>query len=85
MECGRPCVAFNCPSGPNEIITNGIDGLIAKNGDIDDLADKIEWMITHEYERHLMGERASLSAKKYYIEPIMKQWINLFNKLLDDQ
>lgn len=84
MECGRPCVAFNCPSGPDEIITDGIDGLIAKNGDIDDLADKIEWMITHERERRIMGIKASLSTKKYSIEPIMKQWINLFNKLYNE-
>ena len=80
MSCGRPCVSFNCPYGPDEIITDGVDGLLAKNGDVDDLAEKMEWMITHDKERKEMGLRARESAKRYDKEKIMAQWINLFNE-----
>lgn len=81
MSCGTPCVSFNCPCGPDEIITNGVDGLLAKNGDIDDLADKIEWMITHEKERKEMGIKARESAKRYDKDVIMAQWIKLFDEI----
>lgn len=81
MSCGTPCVAFNCPSGPNEIITDGFDGLIAQNSDINDLAEKMEWMITHEHERKEMGIKARESAKRYTKEHIMQQWIELFNQI----
>ncbi len=82
MSCGIPCVSFNCPSGPDEIITDRYDGLIAQNGNIDDLALKIEYMIAHEEERKRMGQRARISSEKYKIENIMQQWIELFNSLL---
>ena len=84
MSCGRPCVSFNCPCGPDEIITDGVNGLLAKNGDVDDLAEKIEWMITHDKERKEMGIRARESAKRYDKEKIMTQWINLFNELTNN-
>lgn len=84
MACGRPCVSFNCPCGPDEIITDSVDGLLAKDGDINDLAKKIEWMITHEKERKEMGLKARESAKRYDKETIMAQWINLFNELTNN-
>jgi glycosyltransferase involved in cell wall biosynthesis len=83
MSCGLPCVSFDCPYGPREIINDGVDGLLAKNGNIGDLADKIEWMITHEKERKEMGIKARESAKRFKQDVIMKQWINLFNELTE--
>lgn len=85
MSCGCPCVSFNCPSGPNEIITDGVDGLLAENGNIDDLADKIEWMITHEKERKEMGIKARESAKRFKQDVIMKQWVKLFDDLIKEK
>ena len=84
MSCGIPCVSLNCPCGPDEIIRDGVDGLLAKNGDVDGLARKIEWMITHDKERKEMGLRARESAKRYDKEKIMNQWINLFNELTNN-
>ncbi len=81
MSCGTPCVSFNCPTGPSEIITDGIDGLIAKNGDIGDLAEKISMMIENEGMRKSMGIKARENAVRFKKEVIMQQWINLFNEL----
>lgn len=81
MSCGIPCVSFNCLCGPNEIIDDGIDGILAENGNIDDLAEKIEWMITHEKERNEMGIKARESTKRYDKNIIMRQWIDLFDEL----
>lgn len=41
MSCGLPCVAFDCPHGPSDIITHGEDGLIVPLGDIRKLAEAI--------------------------------------------
>ena len=43
-----PVVAFDCPSGPKEIIENGINGYLVNNGDINDLKLKLKSILTNE-------------------------------------
>ncbi len=74
MSCGTPCVSFNCPSGPSEIIEDKVSGLLAENGNIIDLAVKMEWMITHEAERIEMGKRSRLATEKYKPNVVLKEW-----------
>ncbi|MBR5989279.1 Glycosyltransferase involved in cell wall bisynthesis [Prevotella aff. ruminicola Tc2-24] len=74
MACGVPCVSFDCPSGPREIIEDGVTGLLAEKGHVADLAKKIEWMITHDQERKAMGEKAYAAATVYKPSVIMKKW-----------
>ena len=81
MSCGLPCVSFNCPNGPSEIISNGEDGLIVPFGNISELAKSIEWMITHKEERERMSQNSREKVKYYLAENIMPQWVELFNKI----
>lgn len=78
MSCGIPCVSLDCPYGPREIITDGVTGLLALDGDIEDLARKIEWMIVHEDERKKMGRNAREDAAKYKMSVIMQDWEKLY-------
>jgi len=73
MACGIPVVATDCPFGPSEIIEDGKTGLLAKM-DAKDLADKMEWMMTHDEERRLMGVNAHQAAARFRKETIMPQW-----------
>ena len=82
MSCGIPCVAYRCKYGPEEAITDKEDGLLAIDGDINDLADKMLWMIHHEKERQLMGQKARANAQRYQKEAIMQRWIELMRSLL---
>ena len=81
MSFGLPCVAFDCPHGPSDIITHGEDGLIVPLGDIRKLAEAIEWMITHREERLRMSNNARLKAQRYTAEAIMPQWVEFFEKI----
>lgn len=81
MACGLPCVAFNCPSGPAEIIDDGITGLLAENGNVFDLSKKMEWMITHEAERKEMSEKARKAAEIYKPSNIMHKWEELYQSV----
>ena len=81
MSCGIPCVAFNCDYGPREIIDNGITGLLVKDGNIEQLAQKMLWMMDHCEERKEMGKRAHEAIKKYSINTIMRKWVQLFDEL----
>lgn len=73
MACGIPVVSTDCPYGPSEIIEDGKTGLLSKM-DAKDLAEKMEWMITHEEERKAMGIAARKAAARYRKEIVMPQW-----------
>lgn len=82
MSHGLPCISFNCPHGPSEIIKNNEDGLLIENGNIDALAEGICYLIEHKDVRIQMGKNARNNVLRYSPERIMKQWYDLFNGLI---
>ena len=83
MSSGLACVSFNCPNGPSDIINDGTDGFLAKNGDIDDLAAKIENLICKESLRSQIGIKAKQNIERYSPDAIMQQNILLYNRILN--
>ena len=82
MQCGLPIVSFNCPTGPNELITNSDNGfLVNKVGDIKGLADDIIKLIADNELRKEMGNKAKSTSMKFKVDNIMRQWLMLFKEL----
>ena len=81
MACGVPCVSLDCPNGPREIINDGENGLLAKDGDVEDLSAKIEWLITHEKERKNMGRKARAFAATRKQDVVMDKWEELYTNI----
>jgi glycosyltransferase involved in cell wall biosynthesis len=83
MSAGLACVSFNCPNGPSDIINDGIDGFLARNGDIDDLAIKIEILICNESLRRKIGIMAKQNIERYSPYAIMQQNMMLYQRILN--
>lgn len=81
MACGLPCVSFDCPSGPSEIISHGEDGLLVEYKNIDKLAEAIAFLIEDKTLRKEMGENARESSERFLPEKIMPRWISLFEQV----
>lgn len=79
MSCGLPVVAFDCPYGPGDIITDGVDGFLIKDRNTNDFADKVCLLIEDPDMRRQMGEAAILSSQRYQADRIMPFWHKLFN------
>ena len=58
MACGVPCVAFECPCGPRDVISPEEDGLLVPPGDTDALARAIIRLMEQSELRSRMGEAA---------------------------
>lgn len=84
MSCGLPAVSFDCEHGPREIITDGSDGFLVEPNNIDQLAEKICFLIENEYLRMEMGSNAIESVKRFSKEPIMLKWIETFNQIIKE-
>ena len=78
---GVPMVSFDCQCGPWEIIENGVNGFLVKEGDIDGLAKSLERLMQDDMLRKKMGAAAFENARKWNTESIMKQWTNLFAEI----
>lgn len=78
MSCGIPCISFDCPIGPRELIRDGVTGLLALNGNVEDLSSKIEWLINNDLERRAMGIKARQFSAKFKLPVIMSLWENLY-------
>lgn len=84
MACGLPCVSFDCPSGPSEIITDGVDGFLVEDGNIGQLAEKIKVLMSNQDLRKQMGEEARKNIQRFSPEKIMPQWDDLFKTVLEE-
>ncbi len=83
MACGLPLVAFDCPSGPKDIIHHKEDGLLVPNHDIAAFAQAVSTLIKNPTTRHAMGARARVNSEAYRPERILPAWDRLFKNLLN--
>lgn len=83
MECGLPCVAFDCPSGPADIISEGEDGFLIEPENTNQMVDRLLQLIEDKTLRKQMGKTAKQNVKRFSADQILKKWDNLFNELLN--
>lgn len=82
MACGLPCVSFDCPCGPKDIISDQQDGLLVPNGDINKMADKLTGLMTHSNDIERMSKAALKKAESYSIDTISQRWKKMFDTLM---
>ena len=80
MACGLPAVCFDFKCGPKDIIIEGENGLVVKDGDIDGLADAIVKLMKNDELRKMMGENAKKVVETYSEEKVMTKWVNLYEE-----
>lgn len=81
MACGVPAIAFDCKCGPKDIIRQGENGLLVRDGDIEGLAQAMQCLMDDEPLRLHMGEEAKKVVDTYSEEAVMSQWTALFESL----
>lgn len=81
MSCGLPVVSFDCPYGPADIISDGVDGFLIKDRDIEGFAKRVCQLIENQELRVKMGQEGILSSQRYRADVIMPKWIQLFNQI----
>ncbi len=82
MTYGVPCVSFDCPYGPSDIIENNVNGILVENNNIEALANGILFLINNEAARKEMGGKAKESTVRYLPVKIASKWDDLFKNLI---
>lgn len=81
MACGVPCVSFDCPFGPRNIIKKDEDGILVEYLNPTALADNICKLIENTNLRKQLGSNAKKNIQRFTQDNIMKKWINLFDTI----
>lgn len=83
MRHGIPCIAFDCPFGPRNIIKDDICGYLVENGNIKQFSDKLIILMKNEETRKVFSAAAIEQAKSFSVEKVMHRWKLLFEKLTE--
>lgn len=76
-----PIVCFDCPTGPSEIVTDGYDGFLVENGNIEQMIYRIKTLIEDSDLRRRFSENSISILKKFQKERIATQWMELMDSL----
>ncbi len=74
MTCGAPCISFNCPNGPGELISDGVNGLLAGAENVDALANAIVRLGQDPGLRKRLGDAARSVAKPFSEPRVAARW-----------
>ena len=80
MNAGLPCVAYDCPFGPAEMIEDGLSGFLVELSDEDTMAERLSRFLDNKELRIEMGKKARLVSLRYLARPIADRWMNLFRE-----
>ncbi|MEQ9909051.1 glycosyltransferase family 4 protein [Pectobacterium odoriferum] len=81
MSCALPCISFDCPTGPREILNNGKYGLLCDNENEQELKEKLTLFIKDKSLRAFYSAQSLNRSKDYDISHISQKWNSLFNRL----
>ena len=82
MACGLPVVSFDCPWGPRSIITDGDDGLLVENGNVEALAGDLIRLMADDDLRHQMAANGIKNVQRFSIDYIAECWKKLFESIV---
>jgi glycosyltransferase involved in cell wall biosynthesis len=85
MACEVPVVATRCPHGPEEIITDGVNGVLAPVNGAGFLATAIASVLEDDFWRKRLVESGRRRAKDFRVEKQVKEYEKFFLELINQK
>ena len=76
MALGLPVISTNVGGVPY-LVKNGVDALLVEKGNAEEMADKIENLLTNLKMAHSISRNARVKAESFGWENVKKQWQSL--------
>ncbi|MEU6858053.1 glycosyltransferase [Glycomyces sp. NPDC046736] len=84
MRMGVPMVVTDVPSGPGEIITSGVDGLLVRP-DAGSIADGMRTLMSDGALRASIGTQAAVTAERYRCDEVARRLAELLDSLVAER
>ncbi len=82
MGVGLPVIAYDCPTGPRDVITDGVDGYVVPNGDEQALEARMLELMDDPDARVRLATAARRTAADYDVARLAERWEKLFEELV---
>jgi len=82
MACGLPAIACDCPSGPRDIIREGVDGFLVRPNDVVGLATAMDQLMKDPNQLRGIGMRAMEVVERFGTDRVMKIWDDILLRIL---
>ncbi len=82
MSQGMACIAYNCKTGPSDIIENNKNGLLIEDQNISKIQNSLRALLSDEELRHRLSNEGIKSLNKYDIKVVTERYETLFNKIV---
>lgn len=80
-----PIVSFDCPTGPADIIRDGVNGDLIPEGDVESMAIKINVLIDNNQRRIDYAQASGLDEERFRLDAIMDSWESLMAKVVKER
>jgi len=82
MALGLPCISTDCPvGGPRYLINNNMNGLLISPGNLNELIEAIEKLLSDDFLRHKIGNNAKEIVSTLNPEVIYYKWETYISSL----
>ncbi|GLY97619.1 hypothetical protein Acsp02_48730 [Actinoplanes sp. NBRC 103695] len=81
MSAGLPAVAFDCPTGPAEVVEDGVNGRLVPAEDVDGLAAALCELIEDPERLREMGAGAVKSSEPFSMPAVSAHWTRFLTEL----
>lgn len=82
MRSGMSVIAFDCLTGPSELIRNGENGFLIELGNNREFKSQLNKLMNNMTLRNKLGEEARRSMQLYNIEHIAERYLKYFKESL---
>uniref|UniRef100_UPI0030CA29AA glycosyltransferase n=1 Tax=uncultured Flavobacterium sp. TaxID=165435 RepID=UPI0030CA29AA len=81
LACKTPVIAFDCQSGPSEIIIPNENGILVENQNFNAFKEALNEMISNKNLYLHCKQNAKSSVERFSLKQIGNQWLQLFNEI----
>lgn len=78
MSQGMACIAYDCKTGPSDIIKHGINGLLIEDQNMEAMQRGVERLINEQDLRERLKFAANKTVDNYSIDKIAQKWEKIF-------
>jgi len=83
LGCGVPVISTDCPTGPNEIITNEENGILIPIHNWEAMADSIIRVLSDKKLYKRIQAAGRKRAEDFNIKKISRQYVEVINKVIE--